>query len=85
MLWEAVAYAVIGLATALVATYLLPARFPRTPLVLTTGPAAALAGGLVAHTIFGGGRLEMTAPGALVVSIALLSLLARPGRPSPLA
>jgi hypothetical protein len=84
MLWEAVAYVVLGLAAALVAAYALPARLPRTPLTFLTGPVAALAGGLVARTIFGGGRLEVTAPGALLVSAALLSLLARPSRPSPL-
>ncbi|MFC4032574.1 hypothetical protein ACFO3J_13910 [Streptomyces polygonati] len=85
MLWEAAAYAVVGLAAAFAATVLLPARLPRTPLTLGTGPAAALAGGLVARTIFGGGHLEVTVPVALVVAAALLSLLARPGRPSPLA
>ncbi|MYS22273.1 hypothetical protein GA0115240_13955 [Streptomyces sp. DvalAA-14] len=81
MLWEAAAYAVLGLAAAVAVTVLLPARLPRTPLTLATGPAAALAGGLVARTIFGGGRLELTIPVALVVAVALLSLLARPSRP----
>ncbi|WP_405587203.1 hypothetical protein [Streptomyces sp. NBC_01190] len=85
MLWEAVTYAALGLAVTLVATQLFPARLPRSPLALATGPAAALAGGLVLRTIFGAGRLEMTVPGALVVSVALLSLLARPGRPSHVA
>ena len=84
MLWEAVAFAVLGFAVSYAATRLLPARLPATPLVLATGPVAALGGGLVAHTIFGGGRPEMTIPGALIVAVALLSLLARPGRHSPL-
>ncbi|WNI17868.1 hypothetical protein [Actinacidiphila sp. ITFR-21] len=85
MLWEALAFAVLGLAAALAATGLLPARLPRTPLVLATGPVAALTGGLVARTIFGAGRPEMTIPVALVVAAALLSLLARPDRPTPAA
>ncbi|MBY8876987.1 hypothetical protein [Actinacidiphila acidipaludis] len=78
MLWEAVAYAVIGLAAALAASRLLPRRLPRSPLVLATGPGAALAGGLIARTIVGAGHLEATLPAALGVSLALLSLLARP-------
>jgi hypothetical protein len=78
MWWEAVAYAVIGLVAALAATRLLPRRLPRSPLVLATGPGAALAGGLIARTIVGAGHLEATFPAALAVSAALLSLLARP-------
>jgi hypothetical protein len=85
MLWEAVAYAALGLVVALAATGLLPDRLPRTPLTLATGPAAALVGGLVARTVLGAGHLAMTIPVALVMAGALLSLLARPGRPSPLA
>ncbi|SEN52209.1 hypothetical protein SAMN05216267_1006108 [Actinacidiphila rubida] len=78
MWWEAAFYAVIGLAAALAASHLLPRRLPRSPLVLATGPGGGLAGGLVAHTIFGGGHLEATFPAALAVAAAVLSLLARP-------
>lgn len=78
MLWEAVAYVVLGLVTALAATRVLPRRLPRTPLLLATGPAAALAGGLIAHTIMGPGHYESTLPAALGVCVALLSLLTRP-------
>jgi len=83
MWWEAVAYAVTGLAAALAASRLLPRRLPRTPLVLGTGPGAALAGGLIARTIVGAGHLEATLPAALAVCAALLSLLARPDTRSP--
>ncbi|MFI1096687.1 hypothetical protein [Streptomyces sp. NPDC020917] len=78
MWWEAVAYAVTGLAAALAATRLLPRRLPRSPLVMGTGPGAALAGGLITRAIVGTGHLEATLPGALAVAAALLSLLARP-------
>jgi hypothetical protein len=79
MLWEeAVVYAVLGLAAALAATRLFPRRLPTTPLVLATGPAAALAGGLITRTIVGSGHVAATFPAALAVAAALLSLLARP-------
>lgn len=82
MLWESVACAVLGLIAALAATRVLPRRLPRTPLVLATGPAAALIGGLLARTIVGAGHYEATLPAALGVSAAILSLLARPSSPA---
>ncbi|WP_328915931.1 MULTISPECIES: hypothetical protein [unclassified Streptomyces] len=81
MLWEAVAYALLGLLAAVSVSRLLPQRFPPGPLLLATGPVASLTGGLVTYTVFGGGHLEATFPAALLTSAALLSLLARPARP----
>jgi hypothetical protein len=79
MLWQALTFAALGLAIASAATRLLPSlRLPSPLLVLSTGPVAALTGGLLARTILGPGHLLLTLLAALAVSTALLSLLVRP-------
>lgn len=78
MLWEAAVFAVLGLAAAYAAARLFPLRLPLSPLLLTTGPVAALTGGLVTRTILGPNHYEATLPAALLVAAALLSLLAAP-------
>ncbi|MET9223569.1 hypothetical protein ACIOC1_07505 [Streptomyces sp. NPDC088197] len=78
MLWEAVAYVALGLGAAYAAARLFPLRLPLSPLLLATGPIAALLGGLVTRTIVGPGHPEATLPAALAVGAAMLSVLARP-------
>jgi len=80
MWWEALAFAVIGLLAAWTAGRLFPVRIPRNPLLLATGPVAALTGGLVTYTVVGGGHPEITFPAAALTAAALISLLARPAR-----
>lgn len=75
MLWEALGSAVLGLAIALAATRWLPARFPERALVLGTGPAAALLGGVIARIVMGPGHSAVTLLIAAGVSTAILSLL----------
>lgn len=80
-MWEAIAFAALGLAAAYAATRLLPQRLPSRVLVLATGPVAALVGGLIARAVLGGGHAALTLPAAILVSAALLSLLVRPPGP----
>ncbi|MDF9815476.1 hypothetical protein [Streptomyces sp. SPB162] len=77
-MWEAVAFAALGLGIAYAATHFLPARFPSRALVLATGPIAALVGGLITRTVLGGGHAAVTLPVSALVAAALLSLLVRP-------
>ncbi|MER5973808.1 hypothetical protein ABT112_29545 [Streptomyces sp. NPDC002055] len=78
MFWEALGSVVIGLAIAYASTRRLPERLPAPPLVLATGAVAALFGGLVTHTAVGDGHPLATLVGAVVMCVALLSLLIRP-------
>ena len=78
MMWEALAFAGLGLAVAYAAVRLLPARLPARALVLATGTVAALLGGLLARTILGGGHVLLTLVASVAVAAALLSLLVRP-------
>jgi hypothetical protein len=78
MMWEAVTFAVLGLLAAWTASRVFPLRLPVTPLLLATGPAAALTGGLVTYTVLGGGYPEATFPAAALTAAVLISLLARP-------
>ncbi|MGP3982650.1 hypothetical protein [Streptomyces sp. KR80] len=78
MLWESLGSALIGLAVAYAGTRWLPERLPARPLVLVTGALAALFGGLLTYTVMGDGHPLATLLGALVVGVALLSLLIRP-------
>ena len=78
MLWEAVAFAALGILAAWTASRLFPLRLPVTPLLLATGPTAALTGGLVTYTVVGGGHPEATLPAAALTAAALISLLVRP-------
>ncbi|MEC3996834.1 hypothetical protein VSR01_26320 [Actinacidiphila sp. DG2A-62] len=75
---EGVAYAVLGLLAAYAGGRIFSARLQFGPLLLATGPVAGLVGGLVTHTIVGGGHPEATLPAAFGTAAALLSLLARP-------
>ncbi|GAA2911534.1 hypothetical protein GCM10020221_04080 [Streptomyces thioluteus] len=85
ILWEALGSVLIGLAVSYGALRWLPARLGRfgsRKLTLGTGPVAALFGALLAHSVLGPGHVAGTLAAALVVAVALLSLLLRPGRPA---
>ncbi|MGI5348998.1 hypothetical protein ACQEU8_12510 [Streptomyces sp. CA-250714] len=77
MIWEALGSAALGLALALAATRRFPERLPDRRLVLATGPVAAVAGGLISHTVLGPGHSPAIWCVALGFSAALLSLLLR--------
>lgn len=78
MILEVLGAAALGLALALAALRRLPGRFPKHSLTLSTGPAAAVFGALLAHTILGAGRIPVVLLVAVGLSAALLSLLMRP-------
>jgi hypothetical protein len=78
MIWQIVAYAALGLLAAFAAARLFPARLTATALLLVTGPVGGLTGGLVAYTVFGGSRPEVTLAAAFATAAAGLSMLARP-------
>lgn len=80
MLWEAAAYTVLGLLAAYAATRLFPLRFPPGPLLVATGPAGGLTGGLVTYTVLGAGHPVATLPAAFITAAALLSVLAKPAK-----
>jgi hypothetical protein len=80
MLWNAVAFAVLGLVVSWAAGRVLPARLGLSPLTLATGPVAALIGGLVAFSVVGERHPELTYPAAALTAAVLLSLLAGPPR-----
>ena len=80
MLLEALGSALLGLAVALAAGLRLPHRLPSRTLVLPTGIAGALFGAFVTHSALGPGHAIATLVGALVMAVALLSLLLRPTR-----
>ncbi|MBI0377575.1 hypothetical protein JBE27_15175 [Streptomyces albiflaviniger] len=80
LFWEALASVLIGLVIAYGALHGLPRRLPARPLVLSTGPAAALLGALLTHTVLGSGHTAAVLIVALGFSAALLSLLIRPAR-----
>ncbi|KNB52012.1 hypothetical protein AC230_15945 [Streptomyces caatingaensis] len=84
MFWEALGSVLIGLAVSYAALRWLPARFGRfgsRALTLGTGPVAALFGALLAHSVLGPGHVAGALAAALVLSVALLSLLLRPAGP----
>jgi hypothetical protein len=85
MFLEALGASILGLALAGVAALRLPHRLPSRALVLPTGAAGGLFGGLVAHSALGPGHAMTTLIGALAVAAALLSLLLRTGRLRPSA
>ncbi|OKI09636.1 hypothetical protein A6A06_02935 [Streptomyces sp. CB02923] len=78
MIWEALGSVIVGLAITLAATRRLPGRFPSRPLTLATGPAAALLGAFLAHSILGPDHFFKTLLAAAALSVAMLSLLVRP-------
>ncbi|WP_314171952.1 hypothetical protein [Streptomyces winkii] len=75
MIWEALGAMALGFAIAYAAARRLPERLPNRPLVLATGPSAALLGGLICHIVLGGGHSLVTLTVAALVSVAILSLL----------
>ncbi|HWM36791.1 MAG TPA: hypothetical protein VNS49_06710 [Streptomyces sp.] len=75
MIWEALGATALGLVIAYAATRQLPERLPNRPLVLVTGPAAALMGGLISRVVLGSGHTLVTLAVAVAVSVAILSLL----------
>ncbi|MFC5718808.1 hypothetical protein ACFP1Z_01270 [Streptomyces gamaensis] len=82
ILWEALGSVVIGLAVSCAALRWLPARFGQfrsRPLALATGPAAALFGALLAHSVLGPGHTAAALAVSLGVAVALVSLLLRQG------
>ncbi|OPF78746.1 hypothetical protein VT50_0218520 [Streptomyces antioxidans] len=80
LFWEALASVLIGLVIAYGALHRLPRRLPARRLVLSTGPAAALLGALLTHTVLGSGHAAAVLIVALGFAAALLSLLIRPTR-----
>lgn len=78
MLWEALGSVLLGLAAASAGVRWLPERLPARLPVLVTGPAAALFGCLITRTVMGPGHVFAILLGALLVGVALLSLLVRP-------
>lgn len=79
MMWEALAFAAVGLSVAYAATRLLPRRrLPAARLALATGPVAAVLGGLITRTVLGSDRFPINLAVSVAVAAALLSLLVRP-------
>ncbi|WP_030860132.1 hypothetical protein [Streptomyces sp. NRRL S-37] len=78
MLLEALSSAILGLALAWVAARRLPHRLPARALVLPTGVAGALFGAFLIHTALDAGNMVTVLLGAVIVSVASLSLLLRP-------
>ncbi|GAA2601815.1 hypothetical protein [Streptomyces axinellae] len=82
MIWEALGSTAIGLVLAHGATRRYPGRLPDRRLVLSTGPVAALLGGLISGIVLGPGHTLVALACALGVSAALLSLLLRDEAPA---
>lgn len=82
MIVETVGALAIGLAVAWLALRRLPHRLPDPRLVGPTG-AAGLLGAFVTHTALGGAQPLVILGGALVMALALLSLLVRPAGRRP--
>ncbi|NJP42435.1 hypothetical protein [Actinacidiphila epipremni] len=80
MLWQIAGYTALGLLAAFAAARLFPSRLPAAGLLLLTGVVAALTGGLVGYTIFGGARPELTFAASFATAAAGLSVLASPAR-----
>lgn len=78
MLFEALSSAMLGLALAWAAYHRMPHRLPTRTLVLPTGVAGALSGAFVMNTALDAGNLLTVLLGAVIVSVASLSLLLRP-------
>lgn len=78
MLWEAIAFAAVGLAVAYGAVRTLPFRFPSRRLVLATGPFSGLLGGFLSLAVLGGGHFVTALAISAVFAAAILSLLVRP-------
>ncbi|MEW2519370.1 hypothetical protein [Actinacidiphila alni] len=74
----AVLFALLGVVAAYAASRFFPARIPADGLLLGTGAAGGLIGGLVMRTILDGSYPAATLPAAFATAAALVSLLARP-------
>ncbi|WP_406225874.1 hypothetical protein OH723_09285 [Streptomyces albidoflavus] len=83
MIVETVGALAIGLAVAWLALWRLPHRLPDPRLVGPTGAAGGLLGAFVTHTALGGAQPLVILGGALVMALALLSLLVRPAGRRP--
>ena len=75
MLWEALGSALVGFAVAYAASWRFPDRLSNQPLVLATGPVAALLGGLICRVVLGPGHLPVALIAAAGVAAAMVSLL----------
>ncbi|MEK8172503.1 hypothetical protein NKH77_34640 [Streptomyces sp. M19] len=80
MLLEAFGSLVIGFLVAYAATRWQPSRLPSKLLVLSTGPGAALLGGLVMRAVTGPGYAALVLVAALGFAVAMVTLLLRPVR-----
>lgn len=80
LLWQAIASAALGLLAACAVARLFRARFTLSPLLLATGTASGVTGGLVMYSILGGGHAVAVLPTAFLTSVALTSVLAGPPR-----
>ncbi|KOV92354.1 MULTISPECIES: hypothetical protein [unclassified Streptomyces] len=78
MILEVFGSAVLGLILAWTAAHRLAHRLPARPLVFCTGVAGALFGDFVTRTALGPGTALLSLLGAVVISVASLSLLLRP-------
>ncbi|MFB8248626.1 hypothetical protein ACFC5X_26765 [Streptomyces sp. NPDC055952] len=78
MLLETLSSAILGLALGWAAAHRLPHRLPARHLVLSTGVMGALFGAFVMHSALDAGHLLVVLLGAVIVSVASLSLLLRP-------
>ncbi|RFU88423.1 hypothetical protein DY218_01830 [Streptomyces triticagri] len=78
MILEALVSALLGLGLAWCVTVRLGHRLPARRLVLATGVGGALFGAFITHSALGAGHVLPTLAGAVVLSVALLSLLVRP-------
>ncbi|WP_042412290.1 hypothetical protein [Streptacidiphilus anmyonensis] len=80
---ELIAFAIAGLAVGLGAVLLLGDLFPAPrPVTVLTGLCSALLLGGVAHIAFGDGHPVETTVCAILGSVAMVSLLARPDQRS---
>ncbi|MEV5310099.1 MULTISPECIES: hypothetical protein [unclassified Streptomyces] len=78
MLLEAFSSALLGLVLAWTYAVRLPHRLPARPLVLSTGVAGGLFGAFLIRTAVDAAGFLLVLLGAVVVSVASLSLLLRP-------
>jgi hypothetical protein len=78
MLWETLASALLGLATASAAVRRYPTRFRQHRLTVASGAAAAFFGALLTHAVLGPGHALIVLTMGVLVCAVLLSLLFQP-------
>lgn len=83
MIVETVGALAIGLAVAWLALRRLPHRLPDPVWSARPAPCGSLLGAFVTHTALGGAQPLVILGGALVMALALLSLLVRPAGRRP--